>query len=118
MHAEAVRAVDRARRIPPQAHAWKARLMLNTMRERMPGANVPLPYGGRVAWSDSLAYERNDWAGSAVHTALSAPARSKNSALKTPLDATVLIGMYLDLGRFTCPPFRWQLLTVPGTSTP
>src|SRR5580692_12903742 len=47
-------------------------LMLNTMRERMPGANVPLPYGGRVTGSNSLAYEGNDCAGRGAHAILSA----------------------------------------------
>src|SRR5580658_11145198 len=68
-------------------------LMLDTMRERMPGANVPLPYGGRVAGSNSLAYERNDCAGRGAHAILSAPAPIKNLRLETPLDVTVLIGM-------------------------
>src|SRR5580692_1399764 len=66
-------------------------LMLNPMRERMPGANVPLPYGGWVTGSNSLAYEGNDCAGRGAHAILSAPAPIKNLRLETPLDVTVLI---------------------------
>ena len=42
---------------PASSTCMESPLMLNTMRERMPGANVPLPYGGRVTGSNSLVYE-------------------------------------------------------------
>ncbi len=77
---------------PAPRTCMESPLMLVTVRERMPGANVPLPYRGRVTGSDSLAYERNDCAGSAEYTVHSAPAPSKNSRLETALDITVLIG--------------------------
>src|SRR5580700_7272274 len=78
---------------PASSTCMESPLMLNTMRERMPGANVPLPYGGRVTGSNSLAYEGNDCAGRGAHAILSAPAPIKNFRLETPLDVTVLTGI-------------------------
>src|ERR1700683_4025186 len=90
---------------PASSTCTESPLMLDTMRERMPGANVPLPYGGRVTGSNSLAYEGNDCAGRGAHAILSAPAPIKNLRLETPLDVTVLIVIcwYLTFWLCLCP---------------